>query len=72
MLTSPQSNKPQPLRKPQMNSNPFAQYPKITLALIFCLWAALSTFDYIDERKGECAAKGQDYSYSLDKCIPQL
>jgi len=55
-----------------MNSNPFAQYPKITLALIFCLWAALSTFDYIDKRKGECAAKGQDYSYSLDKCIPQL
>lgn len=46
----------------------FARHPRLTLALIFAVYAFVSTADYQDARASECARFNKSYDKEQDQC----
>lgn len=50
------------------DDNFFARHPWAALALIFVAYTFVSTMDYQDARRSECASHNQQYNKETDKC----
>ena len=46
----------------------FERHPWIALALCLLAYAIVSTMDYEDARREECARQNQQYNKETDKC----
>lgn len=50
------------------DDNFFARHPWAALALIFAAYAFVSTMDYQDARRDECARQNLSYNSQKDTC----